>query len=684
MENYAIKICSIIEVFEQNSKDINTVFHEISGLEESDKSSTSWLFDNIDEPDNEVPNDTNESLEVTEELTKKLSQDDKEEIVSSLSVQKDIYFQDSDTTLSNLYKLLNYSLLSGEYIYNKNLKNEIDIVENRLSDTLNYTNSFHRELQTKISEFISAIKIGCTFYKTFIKGIENEYSTDKVDYVFSFNQQIRKEYHKATLSDHSENLCKYFVNNLELSFYDHFFSSEDRQFEGLFKIEKAIEEIDLFEFDTITKVLKFKIEYLEYKWTARKQQENTAVHFSVDGNTNTIQDYSTTNPDIIYWTNIIDSHYELFSPWQHKTERRIKQFKNNEFEDLKFLQLHQLIKYYKDVNRNYSKLTEISKFLLSKKSENTDNFYDRYSLNIIKNYAVNNAFSSFLEKNNNIHTIKDEYYKAKDKTQGDINNFFLDYKYLNALIDILNKKSDEVSNIKFLDEYEELISSECRKKLDEYYLNKEWSKINNNYIFLLPFDESTINIPEFKIKELPFIFISSSFILPAVNNQIEKQYAEIRQKFKSLSFQIDAIRRIRKDLEEIKELKGEIEKRDFKSIEIISIFTAIITFVLSSIPAYKFVDSVSESILFMFGLACALGIFVMLILFATRGFIRSWVGYIYVIVLIVLATIGYNTIISDEKTEVVIKKELNESIDSLATKKIDSILLKKENFKKRK
>lgn len=676
MEKYVIKICSIIEVFEQSSKDINTVFYEISGLEESDKLSTSWLLDNIDKTDDVVS--TTNDQEVEEDLSANSSQDNTDEVVSTLSLQKDIYFQDSDTTLSNLYKLLNYSLLSGEYIYNKDLKSEIDTVENRLSDTLNYTNSFHRELQTKISEFISAIKIGCTFYKTFIKGIENEYSTDKVDYVFSFNQQIRKEYHKATLSEHSENLCKYFVNNLDLSFYDHFFSSEDRQFEGLFKIEKSIEEIDLFEFDTITKVIKFKIEYLEYKWTARKQQENTAIHFSVDGNTNTIQDYTTKNLSIINWTEIIDSHYELSSTWRHKTERRIKTFKNTEFEDLKFLQIHQLIKHYKDVNRNYSKLTEISKFLLSKKSKNTDNFYDRYSLNIIKNYAVNNAFSSFLEKNNNIHIIKDEYYKAKDKLHGDINNFFLDYKYLNALLEILNKKSDEVSNIMFLEEYDELITSECRKKLDEYYLNKEWSKINNNYIFLLPFDESKVDIPEFGITELPFIFISSSFILPAVNNHIEKQYAEIKQKFKSLSFQIDAIRRIRKDLEEIKELKGEIEKRDFKSIEIISIFTAIITFVLSSIPAYKFVDSVSESILFMFGLACALGIFVMLILFATRGFIKSWIGYVYVIVLIIIAAFGYKAIISDEKTEVVIKKELNESIDSLATKKIDSILFKKK------
>ncbi|KGO84645.1 hypothetical protein Q765_20520 [Flavobacterium rivuli WB 3.3-2 = DSM 21788] len=688
MEKLISRIPALIDAFETSSIDVNDIFYEISEVRSS---SDSWLQDTIELEEESLPINNDESLieNSTDEaivtsgseapIINSIAENNNSHYEERLLLKKDIFFQQSDDYIKDIYKLLNYSLLIGEYIYNVNIKTELEGIEDRLSTTLNLTNSFHLELQTKISEFISAVKIGCSSYKIFIKRIENEYSLDKVEYLFSSDQQIRREFNKSTLSKYSENLWRYLVNNIDLSFYDHFFSSENRQFEGLYTIEKVIEELDILEFVKVTKVIKFKISYLEHKWKARKQQENpSAIHYSIDGNTNTLEEYQSDNSKLIDWSKLIDSHYELFNNWKHETQKRIKAIKNSELSTLNTIQIHQLIKYNKDVHRNYQKLKEISSHLLKKQSDVNTNFYDKYALNIISNYALNNAFSSYIEKTDNIYDIKEEYNKTKRLLKGEINNFFLDYKYLNVLINILSKKSEEVTNLQFLDEYEKLITDECGNKLDEYFLSKEWSKTNNNYIFLLPFSECQVPIDSFNIDELPNIFIASSFILPAVNNQIDKQYIEIKQKFKSLSFQIDSIKRIRKDLEDIKDLKSEIEKRDFKSIEIISIFTAIITFVLSSIPAFKFVESVWQSLLFMLSLASALGIFIILILFSTRGFKNNWIGIIYVFVLFIIAIVGYNSLSEFEKKEVKLGDNISKSVDSISLKKVDSILKSKK------
>lgn len=103
-------------------------------------------------------------------------------------------------------------------------------------------------------------------------------------------------------------------------------------------------------------------------------------------------------------------------------------------------------------------------------------------------------------------------------------------------------------------------------------------------------------------------------------------------------------------------------------------FTAIITFVLSSIPAYKFIDSVWESLLFMLSLATALSIFVTLILFSTRDLYKKWYAYIPIIVLSGISFFGYLNLTQFEKQKLIVNRNLKKNIDSISTKKIDSII----------
>ena len=591
----------------------------------------------------------------------------------------DVFIQSQNEKLIDIFKKINYSLISGEYIANNEIKKDIEEVKNKLSETVNLSNDFD-DLQIYIFELVSTVKIALEAYKIFIHEIKNIFSNERIDYLFSFNQQIEKEYSNAELSNVPQNLINYFFNNLYLSEIDHFSSLEDKHFERLFKIDKHIENSDIVQLEEISKLIKLKIGFLEHKWKARKQEENpSAIFYLIDGKSFTIDEFKANNTKLNEWSEIINSHYQLYiTNWAHNTEKGIKPYKDKPLEELSFLQIHQLIKYYKDVKKTPYKLEEISKFLLNKAKEK-NSFYNSYALNIISNYALNNKFSLFLESNSDLEIIKNEYYKVKDKIKGDINNFFLEFKFLNSLMDILDLKINEKENLEFL-EYEKIITDEGKIILDKYFENKEWSKNNNNYIFLLPFEECLVEIDN--NVETKNIFIASSFLLPPDNNKIEIQYNEIRQKYKSLSYHISTIKRLRKDLNKIDELNNAFDKRDFKSIEIISIFTAMITFILSSIPAYKFIDSVWSSLLFMLSLASSLGIFVMLILFSTRGFKDNKRGLLYLGILVFIALVGYSSLSNFEKKKGIINIQEKRSIDSIVKIKVDSIYNKTQPLTK--
>lgn len=599
--------------------------------------------------------------------------DQLETIISSIDLKEqviEVFLQSQNEKLIDVFKKINYSLISGEYISNSNINHEIEEVIVKLSETVNISNDFD-DLQIFIFDLISTVKIALESYKTFIQNIENMFSSERIDYLFSFNQQIEKEYNNAELSALSQNLITYFFNNLHLSNTDHFSSIEDNQFEILFKREKYIENCDILQLEEISKLLKLKIGFLEHKWKARKQEENpAALFYLIDNKSCTIEEFKSNNTKLNEWSEIINSHYQLYiTNWAHITEKRIKSYRDKPLTELKFLEIHQLIKYYKDVKKTPHKLEEISKYLSEIPKENK-HFYNSYAVNVISNYALNNRFSLFLESALNLELIKNEYNSTSDKIKGEINNFFLEFKYLNALLDILDLKINEKENVDFL-EYERTITDECKIILDKYFSNKEWSKSNNNYIFLLPFEECLVKIDN--NIDIEYIFIASSFILPPDNNKIELQYNKIREKHKSLSYHINTIKRLRKDLNKLDELNNAFDKRDFKSIEIISIYTAMITFILSSIPAYKFIDSVWSSLLFMLSLASSLGIFVMLILFSTRGFKDNKRGILYFGILIFISVVGYSSLSNFEKNKGVITIQERKSIDSIVKIKVDSI-----------
>ncbi|WP_433779397.1 hypothetical protein [Flavobacterium anhuiense] len=597
--------------------------------------------------------------------------------------EEELFIQSVDRSVINIIKQLSFSLLSGEYISVENIVDTLNSIENRVKDFPNKTNSLPNHLQVKIFEHSSGVNMSIEGYIIFIRDIFNIYSNDRLDFLFSHNNQIEKIIKESNLSSKIDNVTDYFFYLINLTKIDYFPSNEKSYITRLFDVEKRIKNLDLQEYSLITKNVLTKISFLKHKWKSRKFNENPlSILYEEDGIIKSIEDFKDDNNlKLKEWADIIETQYELISrDWMRILESRVKNYKGEEnFDELKILEIHQLIKYYKDVKPNYPKLKLIKKYLADKIGSSTTN-YDRYVFSVSYNYSLNNCFSLFLT-NNNYEEIKTEYSKIKDGTKGNLNNFFLEFKYLEFVTKHLLTKINDDEKIKYIEKYESIIENHCKSEVESYFYKKEWSKSNHNYVFMLPFKECLVSTEG--LGELEYIFYASSFVLPPSIEKMEKDFIEIKNDFDKINLYINTGKYFKKEIQKIESLNKEIDKKDLKSIEIISIFTAIITFVLSSIPAYKFIHTAWESMFFMLSLASALGIFIILIFFTTRELYKKWQPFIIIVFLLVISYFGYNTLTMDEKTKFEVGTFYKERIDSISEKKIDSII-KHKSFKLKK
>ncbi|MFH6965844.1 hypothetical protein [Flavobacterium sp. FlaQc-28] len=669
MENYINQILSSIDDFEQKYKDFNSLDRELSPIEETED--TQRAEDTIEIPETITTEEAQTTLEATTE-----DGQETEETRKAEELKNEIFLQEIEKSTIEIIKLFCYSLLSGEYVSVKNLIESLNLVDEKVKTSITNTDFLSDDIQTKIFEYSSAINIVVGGYKIFTQDISNKYSSDRIDFLFSENNRFESILKESNLSEKLDSITDYFFCLLGVNHIDHCPSNENDYITNLFDLEKRITNLKTQEFSDLTKDVLVKIKFLQHKWKQRKVSENPSAHLYLsDGSIKAVEDFKDENEKLKEWCEIIQTQYELISrSWVHTLESRIKPYKNSKLDDLNVLQLHQLIKYYKDVKPNYTKLHEISNFFENKIQENLSN-YNQYVNIIGTNYSLNNSFSLFLIDNKDNRAIKNKYIEVKKRIKGEINNFFPEYKYLNYITDFLIRKINDEDKIQFIKTYDEIIKGHCKEEFDSYFLKKEWSKLNFNYVFILPFEESLV--PS-SVRGLDNIFYASSFVLPPSNNQIENDYVKVKEDYDKLILFVDTGKYFKKEIQKIEELNKELDKKDFKSIEIISIFTAIITFVLSSIPTYKFVSSVYEALLFMLSLATALAIFITLILFSTRDLYKKWVAYIPVTLLIFVCFIGFNTLTNFEKKEYKIDRATNKKLDSISIVKVDSILKVKD------
>lgn len=522
---------------------------------------------------------------------------------------------------------LNYSLLAGEYIEICDLEEQLEKLKEYLADFLNEF-VFLPGSQSDSYDLVYGLRFAFNYYLSFLKDVQNRYSLNQEDYLFSITSTLKTTLADKELSDESKNFFKFFYFNVQVAKCDHFLSHDDNQFIDLFSIEKGIVDLKILNFDDLTQLVIYKISFLKIKWIYRRQKESPKdLSYLIDSKEGQVEE--TTLPSFFTpWKKYIKQHYEIEHNWEAKTDKTFRKKHHKGIESLTYLEIHQRIKHLKDVKKSSSELKDMAdqlrkNFNPKNSDDNNCSFFNDFSKLITINYAYNNYFSLLVEQTENVYHIKKAYIELVDLQHHYINNFFIEFKFLDSILDILSKKLENMDSMEFLEEFDQFIENYCSKIFEKYKQNYRWSVSHHNYIFQLPFNECKLDIPS---SEIPSLFISSSIVLPPPNKNITDDFDSINARFHALISQLQSVKNLRKDITEIQTIKNElndqkaeIKNREIKSIEILGIFTALIAFIFGSISTFKFIHSPFQALMFIGALSVSLILFVFVLLVFNRG-----------------------------------------------------------------
>lgn len=539
-----------------------------------------------------------------------------------LDAEINTFEQEQESFIIDFFKILSISVLLGEYIFIDDFFQKLNKIESEIKKlptywgVLNIGGAQLRKISEQIVGVSSAITIAIERYKDFCKHIENAYSDNKKDFVFERNNTLIEKQNQKDLALENEELILYFENILKVNTIDHFLSSKKESIVEILNIEFYFKQSSIPFFKEISNIAFQKANFLKYKWNQRQEVE---VSYLEDGSHKELNTQEITLPELKKWEDIINLQYEFQTHWQRNITNRVKPYLKieNLKEDTPKVFIHQLIKYYKDIAPDYKKGYQIADFLLENRKNSGKYNYNTYVEDIFCNYALNNAFSCFLKQETSIENIFSKYYETEEKLTSITRNYFLKYKLLNKVFELLLQKYKEVSKEIFINKYQEYLNK-CKDILTSYKEYKDWSLENFNYIYLLPYEESLVN---FEIESEIFpVFFASSFVLPPSHLEIEKHYKEIEEKYNKLNSYLEFSLFFNNETNEINKIKESVKGTEKRSVETLTIFTAIISFIIGNVSLFQFIKAFYEALIFILIYAIALSAFVLLIFVSTiRG-----------------------------------------------------------------
>lgn len=526
----------------------------------------------------------------------------------------------SNKIREDIFDDLNMSILSGEYVSRKVFISDVEELKVTLKNiTLFFSTPEIQEIilevvnQKIISLTLTALDLYIDFYNLFKRRVD----LNSKKFIYKINYDLNE-----SLSEfQSSNDLEIFRSNLHIAYLDHFMFPIDANLNTLNRIiERFTKKLGIKEYSG---TINLKAKFLKAKLILRKIHENQDrdifyVENSIEKKLE-IEEFS--NPNISLDIEYIKNHYEISKNWMSNLEEQYSNISYKSYDEMSILEIHRAVKYFKDIRRNYEEIKKIREAIEKKwtKIEPDNKKFDRYSLGICLMYIANNEFSCMLDNDNmEVKEIESLYNKINyysDSTK--IKNFFPQLRYLKFLVLKLQKFSNNKILLLNLSEARKNIDR-CRSIMREYDKNIEWCKSNYNYVFQLPFKDCFYEITP--ISQLSQVFIASSHVMPINKEKYLTEYNEYKSNIINLENTITVIENVETETRSLEDLKKEIKNREVRSMEIIGIFTAIVTFVVSSIPSFKFIENAYQALLFMFCLASSLGLFVSLMLLVTKGF----------------------------------------------------------------
>lgn len=576
-----------------------------------------------------------------------------------------------NTNIQDIISFLFDSVLIGEYL-DKDIDKQLEGIRNNLTynteqlenkiipnkDKYKAILPLINSLKNKTSEIQNIIN----YYFLFIEDVKTIINNPEKDEIFILSKSKYQ-------SDNDSNVLKLFTLNLFLCFSDILFTEKQDCYQEITCVKELLSEIRFSKLNLNPQIekMKKKATFLLFKWYKRAELSGFSM-LKEDKINEYKSEISAFGED---WKNLvtyIENHYykeEEKSLFVKKLKEAYLKIENKEFKDFTCQDIHLYIKYHKDINKNTSKLDNIISYLKDWKKKGT-NDYEKSIRNIIYNYTLNNRFSLFTKTCKSREKLYEEYEKIEEK---DNKNYFLQYKLIDKSIELLKAELNEKNNTITIEQIEEIENylDKIEPAYKTYKTNIEWILEHIYFIYRVSFKECIIDD----------IFIYSSFLLPLGNRKSKEDYERINDDFRILKSQIDPLKRI-------VQFDEKIEKRDTKTIELMGLFSAIIAFVMGSIPTFQYMKNIYDVGIFFVAFATSLISFLLVLLLITRKTRinrRFWYQLI-LIVIFYIAMIVFTTYLSNkkdttqtiqlqtEKTIIEEKITSNKTVDTLKQSKI--------------
>jgi len=583
--------------------------------------------------------------------------------IDDLGRHIDRFKEDMESIREKVFDELNLSVFKGEYICDDTFEGQVAKAGDALTaiptpfpPIPDAQKAVTGELNTN---FIECIRQSLGLYRTFYTSVKLKITFSSKYFLPDFDPGLDEQVFEWDIfNDNTFRYFHFFSGNLKIARLDIFLEPNQDDLNRLFSYSQELQN-GILSGHKFSKLLLDKCNYLINKWVLRKRHYNERPIYWVR-NYQEEEFAIAAGESYKKWLKYIGCHYEMNSEWRSIIEEGCDGVKEKKHDGLTLFEIHLLIKFYKDVNKNLTLLTGIKKQLaeLYEASKEKGSLFDLYSYSICVNYAANNEFSLLLE---DLDVSEDKVEKAYNElleiqARTGVNDFFPQYKFLCHLVEQLSSKYNNREAVPNISHLRALIDK-CKRILEKYEENIEWSKSHYNYVWQMPYRDCQMKIETSSGPDT--MFVASTFVLPLIQKAYIDQFDELKKKVFNFETSIEAIENLDRELKKIdgledayKKLEKDVERnfseketqlreKEVKYIETIGIFAAIVTFVATSISGYKFVSNANQAALFTISLCTSFCFFAFLLMIIFKGYEKYKKTLWYFIGILIITAISW-------------------------------------------
>ena len=515
-----------------------------------------------------------------------------------------------DDFISYVFIEISQSVLKGEFLRcsNNKLADLCDICQDDV--LINDSNKLKQDLKTRFRQFNNELYDISALYRSNIQIIEDKIRLSECNYMVNAVSRHSTEF--------SIELFQILFVIIKICFGEYELSYDEKYIQFLIlrkaRLIEYEQKVTNGEIKNIIKVVLFKSDFILKKLS--HLSPNKTIEYFLDFKRQTINANNSINIELeqySYFQYFIDPNTipkGTIAIWQSKHSRK----------EAKIWQLVLLMRYYVKVTKSKTQVKNLLTGFV--------HFYDRliqkelyrfdeYALKTIKNYMYNSQFSMIVDDSTSTYQEVverlEEIIEIQNETQ--IHNFHPYQKavsYLLAHIRNCIKENDDIALIKNKESYMLKIID----RLEEAY---KWCEKNQFYPFQL-MRKDCVNL----IKEVNILLFSpSSFSRPIRYEYLSDAVAALKIDANAICNEI----RLYEEHSKIIAIKNEVEKAKKSQIEILGIFTAIITFFIGCVTIFTNAEnniSITEKMEHISYLGSIILIFVSTGYFFVTDNIRQW------------------------------------------------------------